>query len=104
MRLATELNLLPERRQNGLWMLAAQHLANGNTIAARETFLEQLSVIQNANLPGRLMPEAWIAACNILDGTGNEPELGDLLKTWAEDKEGEQQVGILKTAMGVFAT
>jgi hypothetical protein len=103
-RLATELNLPPERRQNGLWMLAAQHLAHGNTIVARETFLEQLSVIENANLPGRLMPEAWIAACNILDGSGSESELGDLLKTWAEDKEGEQQVGILKNAMEVFAT
>ena len=103
-RLATELNLPPERRQNGLWMLAAQHLAHGNTIVARETFLEQLSVIEKANLPGRLMPEAWIAACNILAGSGSESELGDLLKTWAEDKEGEQQVGILKTAMEVFAT
>ena len=39
--LAREMNLSPERRQNGLWMLAAQQLANGNVPAAKETFMEQ---------------------------------------------------------------
>lgn len=103
-RIATDLNLPPERRQNGLWMLAAQHLAHDNTRAAKETFMEQLSVIQNAKLQNEATPRAWIAACNLLDGSGSESELEESLNKLGVNEEGEEQAGFLRTAMKVFIT
>ncbi|MFP6805921.1 MAG: hypothetical protein VB957_01805 [Pseudomonadales bacterium] len=101
-RLATEFNLPPKRRQNGLWMLAAQQLAGNNPAAAKETFMEQLSVIQNADLGMDATPKAWIAACNLIDGTGTIAEHDATLEQLASDEEGEQQAGFLRTAMAIF--
>jgi hypothetical protein len=100
--IARELNLPPQRRQNGLWMLAAQQLANGKIQAARETFIEQLTVIEMAQLSEGSLPKAWIAACNIMDSSGSEADLDAALSELGVDDEGRAQVGYLKTAMKVF--
>ena len=100
--IARELNLPPERRQNGLWILAAQQVANGNVQAAKETFMDQLSVITNAGLSKGTLPKAWIAACNILDSSGSQADLDEALVRLGVDEEGNAQVGYLKTAMKVF--
>jgi hypothetical protein len=101
--LAREMNLSPERRQNGLWMLAAQQLANENVQAAKETFMEQLSVIEAADLPTGTLARAWVAACNVMDKSGSEADLDDALDALGTDEEGKAQVGYLKTAMKVFS-
>jgi hypothetical protein len=101
--IAREMNLPAERRQNGLWMLAAQQLANGNVQAAKETFMEQLSVTEAADLPTGTLARAWVAACNMMDKTGSKADLDAALDTLGTDNEGKAQVGYLKTAMKVFS-
>lgn len=101
--IARELNLPAERRQNGLWMLAAQQLANANIPAAKETFIEQLSVIESSDLSKGPLPKAWIAVCNLLDNSGSQADLDLALSELGVDEEGKAQVGYLKTAMKVFS-
>ena len=67
--LAAELDLPPERRRNGYWILGAQLLANGDPKAAAAAFAQSRDLAAEADIEsGELMAQGWIHVAGILAG------------------------------------
>ena len=97
-RLSDELDLPNERKQTAAWMLGAQLIANGRTGEARDAFQTQRGLME---ADAQTMADAWIAACDVLEG-GEDSALETALGELGTSDEGTRQVGFLRTAMTVF--
>ena len=99
--LAVKIGMPAERRQNGLWVLGAQRLSHGNVSEARDAFQQQQKLLREAGLDEALA-NSWLAACDVMDGSGTTKVLDSELAKLSATEEGKQQAGYLHTALNVF--
>ena len=105
-KLAEELNLPPNRRKNGCWILGAHMLSAGNYDQAKEMFATSKDFANEADLPvDALMAQGWVHLCEILSNGASRDQLDAAIEKLMESGEdGQFYAEQYETAMRVFGS